>query len=272
MNLGFSEMLFIFLLAMIIFGPKKLPEIGRTIGKALNEFKRASNDFKSQLESEMRQIELEEVLRKEKENLSQILQPSLDTVSTTGLGYAASTTADNPATEATTTEASSSQWPVPADTEAPPLPESVPESVSGSTSVSAAPVPESTSESGTPASEHYVSVHSGALSDPETQTANEGAAPQVSEGAAPQVPTEPSSADSTEVKVAASAAPPEQVIPPNGSAVTGTSGEDAQLAGDHSSPAPEAEAAAKSAPFVPDVAPPAAKQAIPTDLEKGSYA
>ena len=59
MNLGFSEMAFIFVLALIIFGPKKLPEIGRQIGKALGEFKRASNEFKWQLEAEMRQIEAE---------------------------------------------------------------------------------------------------------------------------------------------------------------------------------------------------------------------
>jgi len=59
MNLGFTEMAFIFVLALIIFGPKKLPEIGRQIGKALAEFKRASNEFKWQLESEMRQIEAE---------------------------------------------------------------------------------------------------------------------------------------------------------------------------------------------------------------------
>jgi sec-independent protein translocase protein TatB len=59
MNLGFSEMAFIFLLALIIFGPKKLPEIGRQIGKILAEFRRASNEFKWQLESEMRQIEAE---------------------------------------------------------------------------------------------------------------------------------------------------------------------------------------------------------------------
>ena len=59
MNLGFSEMAFIFLLALIIFGPKKLPEIGRQIGKILAEFKRASNEFKWQLEAEMRQIEAE---------------------------------------------------------------------------------------------------------------------------------------------------------------------------------------------------------------------
>jgi sec-independent protein translocase protein TatB len=59
MNLGFTEMAFIFVLALIIFGPKKLPEIGRQIGKFMAEFKRASNEFKWQLESEMRQIEAE---------------------------------------------------------------------------------------------------------------------------------------------------------------------------------------------------------------------
>ena len=57
MNLGMPEMIFIFLLALIIFGPKKLPEIGAQFGKALNEFKRASNEFKSQLEDEIRNLD-----------------------------------------------------------------------------------------------------------------------------------------------------------------------------------------------------------------------
>jgi TatA/E family protein of Tat protein translocase len=59
MNLGFPEMIFIFLLALIIFGPKKLPEIGRQIGKALNEFKRASNEFRAQIETEIANIDRE---------------------------------------------------------------------------------------------------------------------------------------------------------------------------------------------------------------------
>src|SRR6516162_77574 len=58
MNLGFSEMVFIFLLALIIFGPKKLPEIGRQIGKALNECKRASNEFKAQIENEITNLDV----------------------------------------------------------------------------------------------------------------------------------------------------------------------------------------------------------------------
>lgn len=73
--MGFGEMLFIFLLALIIFGPKKLPEIGRQIGKALSDFKRYSNDFKYQLESEVRQWEIEETLRKEKDELKQAILP-----------------------------------------------------------------------------------------------------------------------------------------------------------------------------------------------------
>jgi sec-independent protein translocase protein TatB len=47
------EMIFIFLLALILFGPKRLPEMAREIGKFVAEFKRASNDFKYQLQSEI---------------------------------------------------------------------------------------------------------------------------------------------------------------------------------------------------------------------------
>ncbi len=52
-------MIFICFLALILFGPKKLPEIGRQIGKILTEFKRASNDFKYQLQSEIEKADKE---------------------------------------------------------------------------------------------------------------------------------------------------------------------------------------------------------------------
>jgi TatA/E family protein of Tat protein translocase len=65
MNLGMPEMLFIFLLALLLFGPKKLPQIGRELGKALTEFKRASNEFKNQLETE---IEMAEASERHKNN------------------------------------------------------------------------------------------------------------------------------------------------------------------------------------------------------------
>jgi len=55
MHLG--DTIFIFCLALIIFGPKKLPEIGRQIGKLMVEFRRASNDFKMQIEEELRASE-----------------------------------------------------------------------------------------------------------------------------------------------------------------------------------------------------------------------
>jgi TatA/E family protein of Tat protein translocase len=60
MNLGFPEMLFLGLLALLLFGPKRLPEIGRQIGRAMGEFKRASSEFQNQLEEEVRQLEVKE--------------------------------------------------------------------------------------------------------------------------------------------------------------------------------------------------------------------
>ena len=67
MNLGMPEMLFIGLLALLIFGPRKLPEIAREVGKFMAEFKRAGNEFKHQIESEIQQIELEEQIKKDAE-------------------------------------------------------------------------------------------------------------------------------------------------------------------------------------------------------------
>src|SRR5271170_7276762 len=49
-----GDTIFIFCLALIIFGPKKLPEIGRQLGKLMLEFRRASNEFKMQIEEELR--------------------------------------------------------------------------------------------------------------------------------------------------------------------------------------------------------------------------
>ena len=52
--MSFSDTIFIFGLALVVFGPKKLPEIGRQLGKLLLEFRRASNEFKMQIEEELR--------------------------------------------------------------------------------------------------------------------------------------------------------------------------------------------------------------------------
>ncbi len=77
MNLGMPEMIFIFLLALVVVGPKKLPELGRQLGKYLAEFKRASNEFKNQLETEMLNIELQERAKKQEDG--KILPPAAAT-------------------------------------------------------------------------------------------------------------------------------------------------------------------------------------------------
>ncbi|MGC4084575.1 MAG: TatA/E family twin arginine-targeting protein translocase [Vicinamibacterales bacterium] len=53
-SIGMPELIVIFVIALIIFGPRKLPELGRSLGKSLAEFKRASNELKSTLEEEIR--------------------------------------------------------------------------------------------------------------------------------------------------------------------------------------------------------------------------
>lgn len=57
--MSFSETIFLFFLALIIFGPKKLPEIARQAGRILAELRRASNEFRSQIETEIAHLEVE---------------------------------------------------------------------------------------------------------------------------------------------------------------------------------------------------------------------
>ncbi len=52
-SIGMPELLIIFVIALIVFGPRKLPELGRSLGKSLGEFKRASNDLRNTLEEEI---------------------------------------------------------------------------------------------------------------------------------------------------------------------------------------------------------------------------
>src|SRR5256885_1595487 len=58
--MSFADTAVLFVLALLLFGPKKLPGIARQVGKALAEFKRASNEFKAQIEAEISQLELQE--------------------------------------------------------------------------------------------------------------------------------------------------------------------------------------------------------------------
>jgi sec-independent protein translocase protein TatB len=132
-RMSFSETIFLFFLALVIFGPKKLPEIARQVGKYLNEFKRASNEFKAQIEQEIAHLEVE--------NRQQtILPPTHPVEGTTSRTLNASTAEENkgeasqptepPAAEAPATvasvepnPASSGNGATPAATEAVPGPE-----------------------------------------------------------------------------------------------------------------------------------------------------
>ncbi|MBA2354062.1 MAG: twin-arginine translocase TatA/TatE family subunit [Acidobacteria bacterium] len=53
-SLGMPELVIIFVIALIVFGPRKLPELGKSLGKSLAEFKRASTDLRNSLEDEIR--------------------------------------------------------------------------------------------------------------------------------------------------------------------------------------------------------------------------
>lgn len=68
-SLGWQEIVIIFVIALIVFGPRKLPDIGKSLGKGLAEFKKASNELKQTWEDEVR-------LDKEKEALTDIVKDS----------------------------------------------------------------------------------------------------------------------------------------------------------------------------------------------------
>ena len=60
-SLGVPELLLIFVVILIVFGPRRIPEIGRTLGKALGEFRKATDDLKSTIEREVRLEELKDI-------------------------------------------------------------------------------------------------------------------------------------------------------------------------------------------------------------------
>jgi sec-independent protein translocase protein TatA len=75
-SLGMPELIVIFVIALIIFGPRKLPELGKSLGKSIAEFKRASNELKSTLEEEIR---LEEQKQKQEETAKAVQAATSDT-------------------------------------------------------------------------------------------------------------------------------------------------------------------------------------------------
>ena len=84
-NLGMADSLILMVLALVVFGPRRLPQIGKQIGKLMYEFRKASNDFKYQMEEELRLSEEADRRKKEEEQRKQLAvsQPAQESVSAT---------------------------------------------------------------------------------------------------------------------------------------------------------------------------------------------
>jgi TatA/E family protein of Tat protein translocase len=68
-SLGMQEIIVIFVIALIVFGPRKLPELGKSLGRGLAEFKRASNELKQTWEEEVRLDKEKEEFKKATDEL-----------------------------------------------------------------------------------------------------------------------------------------------------------------------------------------------------------
>lgn len=109
-SLGAPELLFIMGLALLIFGPSKLPELGRTMGKAMAEFRKAATDFKrtlnaEALEREMREVDprraVNDTLAKAKKDLDDVLNPKDPAPSAEAASAGGADTAEEEADEPT---------------------------------------------------------------------------------------------------------------------------------------------------------------------------
>jgi sec-independent protein translocase protein TatA len=100
-SLGMPELVVIFVIALIIFGPRKLPELGRSLGRSLNEFKRASNELRNTLEEEVRVDEQREAARQRAEAAKAPLEAAAaETPATADAPHAVEHTAPRSATSA----------------------------------------------------------------------------------------------------------------------------------------------------------------------------
>ncbi len=81
-GLGITELLLIFVIALIVFGPKKLPELGKSIGRAMAEFKKASEEFQESVRAEMKEVEksadVKETIKQIERDVAQIGAPASD--------------------------------------------------------------------------------------------------------------------------------------------------------------------------------------------------
>ena len=88
-SVGMPEMLIILIIALIIFGPRKLPELGRSLGKSLAEFKKASNELRNTLEEEIR-------VEEQREKEVKVQPPAATDATTPPTAHAADAAKDEP--------------------------------------------------------------------------------------------------------------------------------------------------------------------------------
>jgi sec-independent protein translocase protein TatA len=114
-SLGTQEMILIFILALLVFGPKKLPELGRTVARAMGEFRRASTELRSTFEREMNSLERDNGSMKELNELRDVTREfqneitNYDDTSYYNYGESTPQLSDSTATSSSTVSASAPQ-------------------------------------------------------------------------------------------------------------------------------------------------------------------
>lgn len=71
-NIGFPEMVLIFVVALLVFGPKRLPELGKSLGRGISEFRRASSDLRNSIEREIEAAEVDQAIKETKKATEQV--------------------------------------------------------------------------------------------------------------------------------------------------------------------------------------------------------
>ena len=114
-SLGTQEMILIFILALLVFGPKKVPELGRTVARAMGEFRRASTELRSTFEREMNSLERDNGSMKELNELRDVTREfqneitNYDDTSYYDYGESTPQLSDSTATSSSTVSASAPQ-------------------------------------------------------------------------------------------------------------------------------------------------------------------
>ncbi|HYN05127.1 MAG TPA: twin-arginine translocase TatA/TatE family subunit [Vicinamibacteria bacterium] len=103
-TLGGPELFLIFVVALIVFGPRKLPEIGKSLGKMMGEFRRASNEFRSTIENEVEAEKIRDSMRIEPPRVDPVSPPAAAVTGEPGVtdypdGPGATTAPEPPAAE-----------------------------------------------------------------------------------------------------------------------------------------------------------------------------